>query len=273
MKSKSINGLCILCALLLASCMSWNEDADPVDGEQIYTPSYTSDEDDFDVTESTSPDGHKGIEVEHKHFAFTDYMALYSPHGNLEMVVAGASEACAVYGWKITYDNDGYVTEVCEVIPTFYDSDDSFTFKPNYSLAENLIRMKKVRSHSGKKIVINRNEDGKVMKVGNLEVPYGYEAHYFISEWGPFWGSDVSGGDLCFFTIMESRDTQGSYVNYLYFEDKLIAELAYWNGVFIKWRTYNRDGVMVNQSNDRNVDIMYETYEDFNEEPIWYIDE
>ena len=266
----------VICVLLLTSCKNGNEGADPVDGEQIYTPSYTSLEDGFNVKESMSSDGHMGILVEHQCFAFTDYMALYSPQGNLEMIVAGASEACAVSGWKISYGNDGYVNEVCEVTHTDYGYQSEISssiFLSNSSLADNLIHLQNSKIQEGTKIVIERNADGNVEKVGNLEVPYDYCAHYFISEWGPFWESDVSGGRLEFFTLMERKDTEGSYVNYLYVEDKLIAELAYWNGTFIKARTYNKDGAMVSKYDNRDIDIMVETYYDFDVTPKWYIDE
>lgn len=95
----------------------------------------------------------------------------------------------------------------------------------------------------------------------------------YIKEWGAFWESDLDGGRLGFFVMVEkSREKNGSYVNYLYCNGKLIAELAYWKGVFIKARTYNREGVMVGMYADRSIDIMKQTYGDYWTTPMWYVD-
>lgn len=64
----------------------------------------------------------------------------------------------------------------------------------------------------------------------------------------------------------------GSYVNYLYQNNHLVAELAYWKGTFIKARTYNHDGCMVHQYNDRNINIEDQTFQDWEEETKWYVD-
>ena len=66
-------------------------------------------------------------------------------------------------------------------------------------------------------------------------------------------------------------DKSGSYVNYLYQDNHLLAELAYWKGTFIKARTYNRYGSLVAKYEDRSINIEEQTFWDFTEEPKWYV--
>ena len=118
-----------------------------------------------------------------------------------------------------------------------------------------------------------RDSTGTVVRIGNVSVPFGYKGRFYVKEWGPFWESDLSGGKLALFAVLEKEETADrSYVNYLYADNHLVAELACWNGTFIKARTYNRCGAMVKQYDDRDVDIHYVTFFDFDEEPKWYVD-
>ena len=120
---------------------------------------------------------------------------------------------------------------------------------------------------------IERDEEGNVAKVGNLEVPYGFTAKYYLSQWGPFWVSDIDGGCISFFVELIDNNIEGSSVNYLYMDNHLIAEKAYWKGTFIKARTYNYMGCMVETYTDRNINLLDQTFYDFTDTPRWYIDE
>lgn len=120
-----------------------------------------------------------------------------------------------------------------------------------------------------KTYVIKRDADGNVLSVGNTDVPYGYSARYYISEWGPFWDSDIKGGDLGFFVMMESVDKVGDYVNYLYKEDKLVAELLYSNVFLQKARTYNRHGAMVQVYEHVDADFLTNAFYDYSTTSKW----
>lgn len=42
--------------------------------------------------------------------------------------------------------------------------------------------------------VIERDEDGNITLIWDIDTPYDYEARLFIKEWGPFWEGDAAGG-------------------------------------------------------------------------------
>ena len=122
------------------------------------------------------------------------------------------------------------------------------------------------------RFLICRNQEKVVTKVGNIDVPSGYKAKYYLCEWGPFWSHDIDGGVISFFVKLECQEKDGSYVDYLYVNDNLLAELAYWKGKFIKARTYNNMGALVNQYNDRNMNILDQAFYDYYSSTKWYVD-
>lgn len=246
---------------------------DPANAEKIYTPSVKGNSEWFEVTEEKDADGSRCVNTEHKTFASTEHYCLYSPNGNLKLVAAGCSEACAIYAAIIDYDSLG---QVCNVKYTCYLDDNEYRKLGSTETDSTSVQVMKhwlATASIVSEIPIKRDSLNKVVSVGKIEVPYGYRAKYYLEEWGPFWTSDLSGGDISFFVLLEKTENiDGSYVNYLYCGDNLIAELAYWKGVFIKARTYNSNGVMVRQYNDRNIDLNNVTYYDYDEEPKWYVE-
>ena len=249
----------------------WGNDI--ANAEKIYTPSVTGDDEGFEVTEKRDADGSVCVKTEHKTFAFTEHYCLYSPNGNLKLVAAGGSEACALYAAIIDYDSLG---QVCNVKFTNNLDDNEYRKLGSSSTDSTTVQVMKhwlATASIVSEIRIERDSDNNVVSVGKVAVPYGYRAKYYIDEWGPFWSSDLNGGDIRFFVLLEKTENiDGSYVNYLYCGDNLIAEQAYWKGVFIKARTYNSNGVMVRQYNDRNIDLNTVTFYDYDEEPKWYVE-
>ena len=72
---------------------------------------------------------------------------------------------------------------------------------------------------------ICRDSDGNISTIWGIEVPDGYNVRVYIKEWGPFWGSEADGGMMGVFVSVEHiKKYDGSYVNYLYRDGKLIAE-------------------------------------------------
>lgn len=246
---------------------------DPTNAEKIYTPSVKEENDWFEVTEVKDADGSRCVNTVHKTFASTEHYCLYSPNGNLKLVAAGASESCALYAAIIDYDSLG---QVCNVKYADLLDDEEHRKLGSSGTDSTSVQVMKHWLATASIIYetpIKRDSDNNVISVGAVEVPDGYRAKYYLEEWGPFWTSDLSGGDISFFVLLEkAENTDGSYVNYLYCGNNLIAELAYWKGVFIKARTYNSNGVMVRQYNDRNIDLNSITYYDYDEEPKWYVE-
>lgn len=74
---------------------------------------------------------------------------------------------------------------------------------------------------------------------------------------------------------MEEQDKAGrSTVDYLYIDGKLAAELAYWNGVFIK-ALYYHDGHYDGIDNNRDQNVLWQTFiheRSSQLETPWYID-
>lgn len=126
--------------------------------------------------------------------------------------------------------------------------------------------------NNAERYVIQRDENKKILQIGSVIVPSGYSANYYLSPWGPFWSSDLDGGIISFFVLLDKEKKDGSYVNYLYCNNQLIAELAYWNGTFIKARTYNYFGALVDKYTDREIDVENQAFYDFYIIPQWYIE-
>lgn len=260
---------------LFASCTkeeSRIEANDPANAECIFTASVDEQSEGFQTYTDTSSDGYQLTTIQHESFAFTDFYQLTSPNGNLRLVASGCSEACAITGYTIDYTPDGKVSSVNHIgdlddneYRKLYDTDGSAEIIRDWLFTSS-------QSDQTEKYAIQRNESGEVTQVGTVEVPLDYRARYYLSEWGPFWQSDLSGGVLGFFVLLESEETEGSYVNYLYCNNRLIAELAYWQGKFIKARTYNRSGVMVRQYSDRDMNVQEQAFSDYSEPPKWYVE-
>lgn len=277
--------LLILAALFItlagfSSCKDSGEEntsiwgQDPDNAEKIYTPSVKGEDDGFEQIVESDTDGSRCVNTRHKTFAFTEHYCLYSPKGNLRLIAAGGSEACALYATIIDYDSIGRVSNVrmTELLP-----DEDYRMLGSADSGQNSVKIMKRWLSTAKSCAeypIRRDSLDNIVSIGKVAVPGDYRAKYYIDEWGPFWTSDLHGGDIDFFIVLEkTKNIDGSYVNYMYCGNDLIAELAYWKGVFIKARTYNNKGVMVKQYNDRNIDLNHTTYDDFwTENPQWYVE-
>jgi len=276
---KTNSTIVIVIALIAFSLLSCGHDKelwgnDPKGAERIYEGGITAETEGFDLIEEKDADGSRCVSVEHHSFPASELYTLYSPNGNLRIIASGAQEQCGLDGYRIDYDENG---RVCNVLSLGGLEDEEYG-----KLGDESVKvMKRWLQHSLKdepagldSTFIKRDRDGNITSMRGIDIPSDYRAKLIIKEWGPFWGSDIDGGHLGFFVMVEKiRDLDGSYVNYLYCDGKLIAELAYWKGVFIKARTYNRRGVMVNMYDDRDIDITEQTYNDYWHEPKWYIDQ
>ena len=228
---------------------------------------------DFLRSEFTSSDNYTLTIVEHTTHASSEFCLLRTPNGNLCLIASGAQEACGLSGYRIDYNPDGKVK--CVSYLGYLDEDEYRKLDGNNGNVEIMKRWLETSRHSDNSInfEIERDEEGNVAKVGNLEVPYGFTAKYYLSQWGPFWVSDIDGGCIGFFVELIDNDIEGSSVNYLYMDNHLIAEKAYWKGTFIKARTYNDMGCMVETYTDRNINLLDQTFYDFSGSSLWYVDE
>lgn len=268
----------VLAVIASFSCSNDEENMwenDPKSVETIYESSITSETEGFELIEDKDSDGSSCVRVERNSFPESELYRLYSPNGNLRVIASGTQEQCGLNGYRIDYDEKG---RVCDVICLGALHDEEYR-KLSEEGGSVKVMKRWLRHSMGEKPVgqdstfICRGKDGNITSVGGIDIPYDYRARMYIKEWGPFWESDLDGGRLGFFVMVEkSREKNGSYVNYLYCNGKLIAELAYWKGVFIKARTYNREGVMVGMYADRSIDIMKQTYGDYWTTPMWYVD-
>ena len=265
-----------LCAMMLAAGCSGEPAGlvDPENAEQIFVGNDEAESGpDFLRSEFTSSDNYTLTIVEHTTHASSEFCLLRTPNGNLCLIASGAQEACGLSGYRIDYNPDGKVK--CVSYLGRLDEDEYYKFDGNNGNVEIMKRWLETSRHSDNSInfEIERDEEGNVAKVGNLEVPYGFTAKYYLSQWGPFWVSDINGGCIGFFVELIDNDIEGSSVNYLYMDNHLIAEKAYWKGTFIKARTYNYMGCMVETYTDRNINLLDQTFYDFTDTPRWYIDE
>ena len=265
-----------LCAMMLAAGCSGDPAGlvDPENAEQIFVGNDEAESGpDFLRSEFTSSDNYTLTIVEHTTHASSEFCLLRTPNGNLCLIASGAQESCALSGYRIDYNSDGKVK--CVSYLGRLDEDEYYKFDGNNGNVEIMKRWLETSRHSDNNInfEIERDEEGNVAKVGNLEVPYGFTAKYYLSQWGPFWVSDIDGGCIGFFVELIDNDIEGSSVNYLYMDNHLIAEKAYWKGTFIKARTYNHRGCMVETYTDRNINLLDQTYYDFSDSSLWYVDE
>ena len=246
---------------------------DPKNAEKVYSLPQKSANQDFEIASYKNPDGSITYHVSHSTFAMTEFYSLYSPAGNLRLMAAGPSEMADVYAYLISYNPKGQIDSISVLKPLgdmVADGMSKLTVKSAHDLFQQWIQNKNSIQYS---YPVLRDSIGKVVAIGNVAIRDNYKIKLYIKEWGPFWTSDISGGMLGIFVLQEYQgDKSGSYVNYLYQGDHLVAELAYWKGTFIKARTYNHDGSMVHQYNDRNINVEDLTFQDWEEETKWYVD-
>lgn len=246
---------------------------DPKNAEKVYSLPQKTANKDFDIASYKNPDGSTTYNISHSTFAMTEFYCLYSPTGNLKLMAAGASEMADVYAYLISYNPKGQIDSISVLKPLgdiVENGISKLTVKSAHDVFKKWIQNKNSIQYS---YPVVRDSLGKIITIGKVVIRDGYRAKWYIKEWGPFWTSDIRGGELGIFVLQEYQgDKNGSYVNYLYQNDHLVAELAYWKGTFIKARTYNHYGSMVNQYNDRNINIEDQTFEDWEKEPKWYLD-
>ena len=255
-------------SIAIISCNAPSDGYDPKGAESIYDPD-PLDAERYAVNYYTDASGFTCKTVEPLGLPQTYYCALYTPADNLKMVLSGCSECASINGYKIEYDKDGLVSSVTQV-----QGIDVLEDEPHFS-ARLLRSWAKDPTLEGERFVISRDEQGKITFVGDIDVPYDYTAHCFIREWGPFWYSDISGGDIGFFVLLEKDDKEDrSTVDYLYVDGILIAELAYWNGKFIKALYYNREGRFFGIDENRDADVLEEAHDihDVVSQYPWYLD-
>ena len=246
---------------------------DPKNAEKVYSLPQKSANQDFEIASYKNPDGSITYHISHSTFAMTEFYSLYSPAGNLRLMAAGPSEMADVYSYLISYNSKGQIDSISVLKPLgdmVADGMSKLTVKSAHDLFQQWIQNKNSIQYS---YPVLRDSIGKVVAIGKVAIRDNYKTKLYIKEWGPFWTSDISGGMLGIFVLQEYQgDKSGSYVNYLYQGDHLVAELAYWKGAFIKARTYNHDGSMVHQYNDRNINVEDLTFQDWEEETKWYVD-
>lgn len=246
---------------------------DPKNAEKVYSLPQKSANQDFEIASYKNPDGSITYHISHSTFAMTEFYNLYSPAGNLRLMAAGASEMADVYAYLISYNPKGQIDSISVLKPLgdmVADGMSKLTVKSAHDLFQQWIQNKNSIQYS---YPVLRDSIGKVVAIGNVAIRDNYKTKLYIKEWGPFWTSDISGGMLGIFVLQEYQgDKSGSYVNYLYQGDHLVAELAYWKGTFIKARTYNHNGSMVHQYNDRTINVEDLTFQDWEEETKWYVD-
>lgn len=270
----------VLSLIMMASCNGddnrtslWENDPQGV--ESIYQCSIAPGTKGFLLVDTKDADGSKCVKVCPKSFPESELYQLYSPNSNLRVIASGAQEQCGLDGYRIDYDKGGRVCNVVALGELDDESYDKLSGKePSVSIMKRwLQRSVKEMPEGHDSTFIKRDRDGNITSMRDIDIPHNYRARLYIKEWGPFWQSDIEGGHLAFFVMVEKfRDLNGSYVNYLYCNGKLLAELAYWKGTFIKARTYNSRGVMVNTYTDRSIDVMKQAYEDHESTPMWYVD-
>jgi len=247
---------------------------DPKNGAIVYENPYSHEDVGQSVTIQTDDDGcqlWRNIENES---SMTTHIQLFSPNGNLRLVAAGASEAGTVFGYRISHNTDGSVSQV-EDIGELNEEPFTGLFEKDEQQHISLLKewlQAPINEDKYIRYSISYNDKKEIIKAGDIHCPNGYRIKCYIGEWGPFWFHDIEGGNLQFFVLLENiKDTDGSYVNYLYCNNRLVAEYVYWKDNFIKARTYNQFGAAVSEYSDREMDVMLQAYYDQWESTKWYI--
>lgn len=232
-------------ALMLAGCKGGSSaekvsdyGADPKKAESIYSYTPTTG---VMVDEFRSDDGWKYVCASALMGVSSEHHRLYSPNGNLRVIMGGASETGGAYGWRIDYAENGNVRAVGN-IGCLADEEYSRLSKGGNAALE----VMKEKLESGKcqtQYIIERAKNGRITRAGSIVVPQGYVAKVYIKEWGPFWISDIDGGRFGFFVSLapEGKERENG-VSLLYCNGRLIAETAHKNRKPTKIRTYNSFG-------------------------------
>jgi hypothetical protein len=265
---------------ILFSCSS-SPSYDPEGAEVLLEPSIYANDSDYytPVHAFTDRDGYKSVGFESYGMCTPWYYTLYSPSGNLLMALSCASEDGELHGYKMVYGPDGKVEDVIAMDDSIYEDQKSLD-PPSYEKGYTQV-LRRWLSDPYFEVThfrIKRDSEGNPEKIGGVYVPHGYTAKYFISEWGPFWGDDIRGGRLAFMVLLEEQDKEGrSTVDYLYVDDHLVAEKAYWNGVFIKALYYDGQGHFDGIYEDRDADVFNEAFWHYigerTEDTPWYLDQ
>lgn len=273
-----------MCAVIVCGCTNEKEKTeyvDPAKGETVFRS--RGFHEGLVKIERTDDDGYRLLAIVNDGSPKNELYELFTPNGNLRLIASGAQEQGGVSGYSIDYNRNGTVARV-RYIGMMNDDDYSELADSTRSVQAMRRWADGVMEDTGLDCChvaadnyeecydIVRNDKGGIISIGGIDVPYGYDATFYLSEWGPFWLSDISGGMLAFFVRMECEDRDGSTVDYLYKDGKLLAEMAYWNGKFIKLRTYNHQGSMVGLYKDRDIDILNQAYEDYDVSPAWYVE-
>ena len=235
----------MFCSLMLAGCKGGSSaekvsdyGADPKKAESIYSYTPTTG---VMVDEFRSDDGWKYVCASALMGVSSEHHRLYSPNGNLRLILGGASEMGGACGWRIDYAENGNVRAVGN-IGCLADEEYSRLSKGGNAALE----VMKEKLESGKcqtQYIIERAKNGRITRAGSIVVPQGYVAKVYIKEWGPFWISDIDGGRFGFFVSLapEGKERENG-VSLLYCNGRLIAETAHKNRKPTKIRTYNSFG-------------------------------
>lgn len=266
MKTKCLLYLSLF-PILLGGCVT-DAEPDPVGAEAIYSS-------DHELAGYTDKEGYRLVFNEELYNCLPHYYALYTPANNLKLILACCSECGELSGYKVNYETDGSIREVVAIEDVVFSEIEEEPF-PERVTTRILKKWVKDQDLEGVHYAISRDDSGIVTAIGDIDVPRGYSASYFITEWGEFWTSDIRGGKLGFFVQLKEDDKEGrSTVDYLYYDGRLVAEHAYWNGVPIKSLSYDRDGhfMGIKDESNGNGDVLWDVWENYNfkNPPAWYL--
>lgn len=272
--------LAALAVTAIVSCRNTTEGAasdvwgnDVTNAEEVYKqPDVNPSDSAFTLTTYRNEDGSTTRSIVSNGNIMTEYYSLYSPKGNLRLLASGASEMGDVYGVMVDYDDRGAVdrVSVLKTLGEMSGKEESGSLSME-TAHDRFVQWMQAPGSIAKSYKVERDSTGAITSVGNIRTRNDYKTTVYVKEWGPFWTSDLDGGRFGIFILQEYEgEKSGSYVNYLYEEDRLIAELAYWRGVLIKVRTYNEYGIMVEQYDDRNIDLYSTTFYDYERESRWW---
>ena len=230
----------------------------------VYECSVDGDSESFKVTEEQDSDGSRCVSIEHLTFAATMHYRLFDSSGALRIVAAGPQEQVGMNGFRIDYDAAGRVSNIVDIGSLDGRIDEQEGGGSVAAMKSWLAESLEASPQKPDSLCVRRDEEGNIIEMEGIDIPRCYRARLMIKEWGPFWDSDLRGGNLQFFVLLEKyKNVEGSHVNYLYVNGQLLAELAYRNGMLMKVRTYNRYGSLVADYDDRSINIWEQIYYDY----------
>ena len=255
--------LTIITLVLLSVNCSHPDDwgNDPADAEVLFVQE-DLDPDEYLCFRETDDDQSYYEIIRHKGFPANEQVTLWSPSANLRLILY-QPDLGGISGYKIRYNEDGTVQEVTETSDSLLAYFDVNLFELSPSEMMKFLKDWYFNPETdGTNHYFNRDSFGNLESISELEVPYGYQARCFIQPWGNnyYWGSET-GGAIQFFVMMESVERTGSCVDLLYAGDHLVAELAYWNDIFIKSLYYTLEGRFSRISSDREIDVFETAFE------------